>query len=64
MDSWMEYAQFAAVDALVRVPCPRCDGYWFQDVDEQGLPYTCFYCGNDSIKICKYEVWEDAVENT
>jgi hypothetical protein len=28
------------------VDCPACGGAWHLDVDEQGLPYTCFVCCN------------------
>ena len=59
MANWAEYVAFAAQDALVKVPCPRCDGYWFQDIEpESGFPYTCFCCGNDSISFRKYEAEE------
>ena len=28
------------------VPCPRCWGQWFMDLDESGVPYTCYHCCN------------------
>lgn len=56
MTNWNEYVAFAAQDALAKVQCPRCDGYWFDNLDECGLPYVCFCCGNDSIVWRKYEV--------
>lgn len=60
MADWAEYVAFAAQDALAKVPCPRCDGYWFTDVEpDTGFPYTCFCCGNDSIVWRKYEVEEE-----
>ncbi len=32
---------------MSRVPCPRCHGEWYRDLEpESGLPYTCFRCGN------------------
>jgi hypothetical protein len=30
--------------------CPKCGGAWYQDLDEEGKPYTCFYCCNGNIK--------------
>lgn len=29
-----------------KIDCPSCGGYWYMDLDEQGLPYTCFHCCN------------------
>jgi hypothetical protein len=26
------------------VDCPRCGGAGFDDVDETGCPYTCYFC--------------------
>lgn len=26
--------------------CPACGGYWFDDLDESGRPYTCYVCCN------------------
>jgi endogenous inhibitor of DNA gyrase (YacG/DUF329 family) len=34
----------------VEVDCPRCGGAWYMDLDEQGLPYTCFHCCNGTLK--------------
>jgi len=37
--------------------CPACFGYWYQDVDECGQPYTCYVCCNTGI-VTK-EVYEE-----
>jgi len=29
--------------------CPSCGGYWYNDLDETGRPYTCYRCCNGSI---------------
>jgi hypothetical protein len=29
--------------------CPSCGGRWYEDLDEEGKPYTCFTCCNGSI---------------
>jgi len=29
-----------------RIDCPKCDGNWYMDLDEDGNPYTCFFCCN------------------
>jgi len=29
------------------VDCPRCGGRWYEDLDEDGKPYTCFFCCNE-----------------
>ena len=40
--------------------CPKCDGNWYMDVDEQGLPYTCFVCGNSGLVTqLKYNAYLD-----
>jgi len=31
------------------IDCPRCGGYWYNDLDESGVPYTCFHCCNGTV---------------
>ena len=36
-------------DDKKEIDCPRCGGNWFNDLDESGVPYTCFYCCNGTL---------------
>lgn len=29
----------------LKVDCPRCGGFGFDDFDEAGKPYVCYFCG-------------------
>lgn len=40
------------------IDCPRCGGFWYQDLDEENKPYTCFHCCNGSVKC-----YEEPMEN-
>jgi hypothetical protein len=31
------------------IDCPRCGGYWYNDLDESGVAYTCFHCCNGTV---------------
>ena len=31
------------------IDCPSCAGNWFTDLDESGIPYTCFHCCNGTL---------------
>ena len=42
------------------IDCPSCGGYWFNDLDESGIPYTCYHCCNGTLPC--YE--EDENERT
>jgi hypothetical protein len=33
------------------IDCPRCGGYWYEDLDESGTPYTCYHCCNGTQKV-------------
>jgi hypothetical protein len=44
LSAYAEYKVFAVADANSMVDCPRCGG--MPDLDEDGRPYTCFFCCN------------------
>lgn len=56
IETYLEFVEMMRVEALKPADCPSCGGYWFQDLDECGVPFTCFRCGNDSIRYLTYEV--------
>ena len=29
------------------IDCPNCGGFWYENTDESGRPYTCFTCYNE-----------------
>lgn len=33
------------------INCPRCGDRWYEDLDEEGRPFTCFFCCNGTVKI-------------
>ena len=35
--------------ARKEIDCPSCAGNWFTDLDESGIPYTCFHCCNGTL---------------
>jgi peptide methionine sulfoxide reductase MsrB len=45
-----------------QVECPRCGGHWYHDLNEEGKPYTCFYCCNGTVKIYQSMVENDLKE--
>jgi hypothetical protein len=38
-------------DQKTEIDCPSCGGYWYEDLDETGTPYTCFLCCNGTEKV-------------
>jgi hypothetical protein len=42
--------------------CPRCGGRWYEDLDEENRPYTCYTCCNGTIKT--FEEDNDKNNNT
>jgi hypothetical protein len=40
---------------MKEIDCPSCGGYWFNDLDETGVPYTCYYCCNGTLKCYEEE---------
>jgi len=34
---------------MAHVSCPACGDAWHMDLDESGMPYTCYACCNGSI---------------
>ena len=32
------------------IDCFSCGGSWYTDLDESGVPYTCFHCCNGLLK--------------
>jgi len=32
------------------IDCPRCNGDWSRDMDENGYPCICYYCCNGTVK--------------
>ena len=34
----------------IEIDCPSCGGNWYTDLDESGVPYTCFHCCNGTLK--------------
>lgn len=38
--------------------CPRCGGLWYEDLDESGNPYTCFFCCNGTREIKQEDINE------
>ena len=56
-DLMEEWDRVAEAEANEIVDCPSCGGGWYMDIEpDTGCPYTCFYCGNGSIILRKYEV--------
>lgn len=41
------------------IDCPSCGGFWYEDLDEDGKPYTCFRCCNGTMKLFAEDLEND-----
>lgn len=47
--------------ATLEIDCPSCGGYWYNDLDEEGRPYTCYACCNGTLKCYEEEEKEEEI---
>lgn len=46
------------------IECPRCGDRWYENLDEEGKPYSCYFCCNGTKVITKQMLEEDKLPHT
>ena len=54
-----EFILETKMKAFISLVCPRCGDDWYNNLDESGTPYTCYFCCNGTLTITQEMVEED-----